>query len=206
VAGTTLLFEDAVEHAATGDLFLFRGRSVADFAIRTVTNAPVNHVGMVAALDDLPPLLWHAELGRSLPDVLTGEHQRGVQLHLLRDAVTTWRERYGQRAWTRRLEGGALSREHEDALLRVIERFDGHPFPRTLGLAGHWLIGRVRRREAALETIYCAELVATTYQAMGLLPGRRPASWYDPGRFWSGDRIELAPPFSLGGEIAVAEG
>jgi hypothetical protein len=206
VAGTTLLFDDAIAHAATGDLWLFRGRSFADLAIRTVTNAPVNHVGMVVALDDLPPLLWHAELGRSLPDVLTGEHQRGVQLHVLRDAVNTWRERYGQRAWTRRLEGGTLGREHEDALLRVIERFDGRAFPRTLGLAGHWLMGRVRRRDAALETIYCAELVATTYQAMGLLPRRRPASWYDPGRFWSGDRIELAPPFSLGGEIAVGAG
>ena len=69
--------------AATGDVWLFRGRSLADQAIRTVTNSPVNHVGMVVALDDLPPLLWHAELGRSLPDVWTGQRQRGVQLHLL---------------------------------------------------------------------------------------------------------------------------
>jgi hypothetical protein len=38
---------------------------------------------------------------------------------------------------------------------------------------------------------------------MGLLPAHRPASWYDPGRFWSGDRIELVPPFALGGEVAV---
>jgi hypothetical protein len=45
--------------------------------------------------------------------------------------------------------------------------------------------------------------VAATYQHMGLLPARRPASWYDPGRFWSGDRIELVPPFALGGEVAV---
>ena len=46
--------------------------------------------------------------------------------------------------------------------------------------------------------------MAATYQAMGLLPSRRPASWYDPGRFWSGDRIELVPPFALGGEIAIS--
>ena len=59
------------------------------------------------------------------------------------------------------------------------------------------------RREAALETIYCAELVATTFQHMGLLPKRRPASWYDPGRFWSGDRIALEPPFALHAEVAV---
>jgi hypothetical protein len=51
--------------------------------------------------------------------------------------------------------------------------------------------------------VYCAELVATTYQHMGLLPSHRPASWYDPGRFWSGDRLSLVPPFSLGAEIAV---
>ena len=60
---------DALATARTGDIWLFRGRSLADRAIQTVTNSPVNHVGMAVALDDLPPLLWHAELGRSEPDV-----------------------------------------------------------------------------------------------------------------------------------------
>jgi len=86
--------------------------------------------------------------------------------------------------------------------MEVIDRFDGRPFPTTPGLARQWLVGRFRR-SSKLETIYCAELVATTYQHMGLLPSKRPASWYDPGRFWSGDRIALVPPFGLGGEIAV---
>jgi hypothetical protein len=126
-----------------------------------------------------------------------------VQLHKLADAVTTWNERYAQQAWMRHLEG-EIQREHEDRLMKVIERFDGRPFPTTLGLARGWLNGRVRR-SSSLETIYCAELVATTYQEMGLLPGGRPASWYDPGRFWSGDRIELVPPFNLAGEVAVRQ-
>jgi len=199
-AGLTLA--DAVATASTGDIWLFRGRSLADRAIQTVTNAPVNHVGMAVAIDDLPPLLWHAEMGRSLVDVWTGEHQRGVQLHKLDEAVTTWNERYGQLAWVRHLEG-TLERKHEDRLMEVIERFDGRPFPTTAGLARQWATGRVRRRMASREAIYCAELVATTYQHMGLLPSRRPASWYDPGRFWSGDRIELVPPFALSTEVAV---
>jgi hypothetical protein len=201
VRDTALALADAVATAATGDLWLFRGRSLGDRAIQAVTNSPVNHVGMVVALDDLPPLLWHAELGRSLPDVWTGNRQRGVQLHLLADAVRTWRERYGQRAWLRQLEG-TIERHHEDRLMEVIDRFDGRPFPTTPGLARQWLTGRWRR-SSSLETIYCAELVATTYQHMGLLPRRRPASWYDPGRFWSGDRIALVPPFALTAEIAV---
>ena len=200
---TWLALDDAVATAATGDIWLFRGRSLADRAIQAVTNSPVNHVGMVVALDDLPPLLWHAELGRSLPDVWTGERQRGVQLHLLADAVRTWDERYGQRAFLRQLEG-TVGRAHEDKLMEVIARFDGRPFPTTPGLAVQWLNGRLRR-SSTLETIYCAELVATTYQHMGLLPARRPASWYDPGRFWSGDRIALVPPFALAGEVAVRE-
>jgi hypothetical protein len=196
-----LTLDDAVATAATGDIWLFRGRSLADRAIQTVTNSPVNHVGMVVAIDDLPPLLWHAELGRSLPDVWSGERRRGVQLHLLDEAVSTWRERYGQRSWMRQLEG-TIERYHEDRLMEIIERLDGRPFPTTPGLAAQWANGRLRR-SSSLESIYCAELVATTYQHMGLLPRRRPASWYDPGRFWSGDRIELVPPFALTAEIAV---
>ena len=198
---TILGFDEAIAAAATGDVWLFRGRSFADRAIQAVTNSPVNHVGMVVALDDLPPLLWHAELGRSLPDVWTGKQQRGVQLHLLRDAVATWEERYGQRAWMRQLEG-TIEREHEDKLMEIIARYDGRTVPTTPGLAAQWLNGR-RRRSSSLETIYCAELVAATYQHMGLLPSRRPASWYDPGRFWSGDRIELVPPFALAAEVGV---
>ena len=193
--------DEAVDLTRTGDLWLFRGRTFADRAIQTLTNAPVNHVGMAVTLDDLPPLMWHAELGRSLPDVWSGERQRGVQLHLLRDAVHAWEERYGQRAWMRQLEG-TVERHHEDKLMEIIARYDGRSFPTTPGLAAQWLNGRFRR-SSSLETIYCAELVAVTYQHMGLLPSRRPASWYDPGRFWSGDRIDLVPPFALAAEVGV---
>ena len=198
---SALSLEEAVTGASTGDVWLFRGRSLADRTIQTVTNSPVNHVGMVIALDDLPPLLWHAELGRSLPDVWTGERHRGVQLHRLEEAVVTWAGKYGQRAWVRQLEG-TIERHHEDRVMEVVERFDGRAFPTSLGLARQWVTGRFRR-STPLETIYCAELVATTYQHMGLLAGERPASWYDPGAFWSGDRIELVEPFRLAGEIAV---
>ena len=31
-------------------------------------------------------------------------------------------------------------------------------------------------------------------------------SWYDPGKFWSGDKVELVEPFELGGKVAVESG
>ena len=178
---SALPFDEAVATAATGDLWLFRGRSVADRAIQAMTNSPVNHVGMVVALDDMPPLLWHAELGRSLPDAWTGQRQRGVQLHKLADAVRTWDKKYGQRAWMRRLEGGTLTREQEDALIETIDKYSGKPFPTTPGLMRSWATGRYRKREVTRETIYCAELVAVTMQNMGLLPRQAPDQLVRPG-------------------------
>ena len=201
-----LTLDEAVDLTRTGDVWIFRGASVADRAIRAVTNAPVNHVGMAVVLEDLPPLLWHAELGKSLPDVWTGQHQRGVQLHDLRDAVTTRRRRYGQRAWLRQLVGpaddGGVTPAMEDAVLRAIARFDGRPFPTTRHLARGWINGRLRR-ETTSEAVFCAELVAATYTEMGLLGNDRPGNWYDPGKFWSGDDLELLQGAKLGPEIPV---
>jgi hypothetical protein len=195
--------DEAVHLARTGDVWVFRGSSPADRAIRVTTNSPVNHVGMAVVVEDLPPLMWHAELGRSLPDMWTGTHQRGAQLHDLRDAVTTWATKYGQRAWLRQLDHD-VTREMEDAALRTIARLDGTPFPSTARLAGRWLRGRLpgRQRAAAVETAFCAEIVALTYESMGLLPTRRP-NWYDPGRFWSGDELQLLGGARLGEEITV---
>ena len=202
----TLSLDAAVELTRTGDLWLFRGHSGADRAIRTLTNAPVNHVGMAVVLDDLPPLMWHAELGKSLIDMWTGNYQRGVQLHDLRDSALVWANRYGQQGWLRQLDG-EISRAAEDAVLKAVARLDGTPFPTTRALAAGWLGGRLPRKatpgDDKRETAYCAEIVAITYQDMGLLPKERHASWYDPGKFWSGDELDLTPGFSLGEEIPI---
>jgi hypothetical protein len=184
VPAPSITLDDAAELTRTGDVWLFRGRKMADRAIQVATNSPVNHVGMSVVIDDLPPLMWHAELGRSLPDLWSGTRHRGVQLHDLRSAVNVWATRYGQRAWLRQLDP-PVTREMEDAVLRTIARLDGTPFPSTAGLASRWLLGRVpplrqRTSDAALETAYCAEVLAITYQAMGLLSGRRRTTFGCP--------------------------
>ena len=204
--------DEAMDLTRTGDIWIFRGRSAPDRAIQAMTNSPVNHVGMSLVIEDMPPLMWHAELGKSLPDLWSGTFQRGVQLHDLRDAVTVWAHRYGQRAWLRQLEQ-PVTKEMEDRALRTVARLDGTPFPSSAQLAWRWLRGRVpkvrvpwpqpERTESALETAYCAEVVAVTYEAMGLLPRGRQPNWYDPGRFWSGDDLELCDGYRLGDEIAV---
>ena len=200
-AESRLSLDAACDITRTGDIWIFRGDSVADHAIRFLTNAPVNHVGMAVVLDDLPPLMWHAELGKGLLDVWTGTHQRGVQLHDLREAVVQWTGRYEQHAWLRQLDG-VVTRQMEDGLLRTIARMDGTPFPSTAKLAGRVLRGRLRQGADA-ELAFCAEVVAAAYADMGLIDAKRPTNSYDPGRFWSGDDLELMKGARLGDEIRV---
>jgi hypothetical protein len=228
VKANSVPLEQALAETRTGDIWLFRGGSGPDRAIQTMTNAPVNHVGMAVAIDDLPPLIWHAELGDKLLDMWTGTHHRGVQLNDLRHAVDRWVHNYGQRCWFRQLTPYA-TREQEDKVLRVIARMDGTAFPTTARLTGRWLRGRIpivsdftrgipfvhnkvresaerkkaERRKVGMETAYCAETVAITYEEMGLLTTEKHSNWFDPGSFWSGDELPLAPGYQLGDEIEV---
>ena len=80
---------------------------------------------------------------------------------------------------------------------------DQSPPGAALGTLQRWLTGRFRR-EATGQAVFCAQLLAVTFRRMGLLDPGRPASWYDPGRFWSGDRLPLAGGAGLGLEIAVS--
>jgi hypothetical protein len=198
---STISLDQAVDLTRTGDLWLFRGDAAADRAIRAITNAPVNHVGMAVVLDDLPPLMWHAELGKGLLDVWTGTHHRGVQLHDLREAVVQWSGRYDQRAWMRQLTAD-ITTEREASLLTTIARLDGTPFPATAALVTRWARGRARRA-AGVEVTYCAEVVAATYAAMELLPSDLPTNYYDPGTFWSGDDLALLDGATLSAEVRV---
>lgn len=218
----------ALSETRTGDIWLFRGGSGPDRAIQTLTNSPVNHVGMTVAIDDLPPLIWHAELGDKMTDMWTGTNHRGVQLNDAREVVERWINTYDQRCWLRQLTPYA-TREQEDRLLRVIARMNGTAFPTTARLTGRWLRGRVpvisdftrgipfvhkrvresaeRRKEArmtvGMETAYCAETVAITYEEMGLLTTEKHYNWFDPGSFWSGDNLPMVPGYRLGDEISV---
>ncbi len=224
----TVSLQRALDETRTGDIWLFRGGSRPDRAIQTLTNSPVNHVGMTVAIDDLPPLIWHAELGDKLTDMWTGTNHRGVQLNDARQAVERWVNHYGQRCWLRQLTPYA-GREQEDLALRVVARMDGTPFPTTARLTGRWLRGRLpgvgdftrglpfvhnrvrestmrrkaRKLDVGLQTAYCAETVAITYEEMGLLSTDKYYNFFDPGSFWSGDDLPLASGYALGAEISV---
>src|SRR6478672_110962 len=106
---------------------------------------------------------------------------------------------------------------------------NGTSFPTTARLTGRWIRGRVptagdwtrgipfvhkrvresaehdkqQRRAVGLETAYCAETVAITYDEMGLLTTEKRENYFDAGSFWSGDELPLIPGCELGKEISI---
>ena len=200
--------DEAVELTRTGDVWLFRGSrrptgpSRADRTARSTTSGMSVVARRPAA----------ADVARRAGPLAAGHvdrtHQRGVQLHDLRDAVLVWGAQVRAAGWLRQLDRpddpGAGGRGAEDR--RAARR---HAVP-VHGAARLALVARPaaercarRRRRVDLETAYCAEVVAVTYEAMGLLRRTAASNWYDPGRFWSGDELALAGCCALGEEIAV---
>ncbi|MDO7867663.1 hypothetical protein [Nocardioides jiangxiensis] len=204
-----LEIHEAAEAARTGDLLLFRGRTIADRAIRTISNAPVNHVGVAIVIEDLPPLLLHAERSRKQQDLWTGGNHRGVQLHDLAGAVTRWRDHYRQEVWLRQLQPD-VGAAQEDAALAAVDRLVGVPFPSMFRAGARWFKGRDgyaprrhRGRPIRPSAAFCSEIVAMVLQDMGILENDRKAHWYDPGTFWSGAYMPVRNGWSFGDEVLV---
>jgi hypothetical protein len=189
----------------TGDLVLFSGTSTFSNLVKFATQGKWSHVGVVLRTLERPgePLLWESTTLVDVPDVETGEARPGVQLVPLRVRV----ERYDGEVTCRRLNrpaSGAMAaalaarrrdlarrgyEERELELLRAV--YDGP--------------GGLSPREALL-TVYCAELVAEAYQAMGLLPewpGGLPSNEYTPLDFCEERALALLGGYALGPEILL---
>ena len=170
--GVRIGLDEALDLTRTGDVWLFRGHTAADRAIQLTTNSPVNHVGMSVVLDDLPALMWHAELGRSLPDLWSGSRHRGAQVHDLRAAVTLWATRYGQRAWLRQLEPPACPRDGRRAAAH--HRAAGR---HAVSVRGP---GRLRVAARAAAAGQAGRVATPPWK-----PPTAPRSWPSPTRPWA---------------------
>ena len=66
--------------------------------------------------------------------------------------------------------------------------------------------GPLGRNDEDLSSLFCGELVAEAYQAMGLLPGDSPSSEYVPSDFSSERSLPLLQGARLGRETVLKHG
>lgn len=193
-------YETIRSELATGDIVLFAGTGFTSRLIQRATRCRWSHVAMVVHAPDLDMLaLWESTTSSGLEDLRSGRAVRGVQLVPLSDRVRT----YDGAIAVRRLEGVNLGRlDERQKLAEIRGELRGRPYEKSmLELAAAALEGSNGGSED-LSSLFCSELVAETYQRLGLLPGGIPSNDYSPADFSAASGMRLLKG-ALGPEIVL---
>jgi hypothetical protein len=187
----------------TGDLVLFSGSSLFSSVIKWAIGGKWSHVGVVvrSPLHERV-LLWESTRLADLVDVETGRAAAGVQLVYLSDRLA----RYAGEFKLRQLDR-PVTPEMEQAFAKRRAELSGRPYElEKLELLEAAVDGWFRAlKEERLNSLFCSELVAEAYQAMGLLPeppDGLPSCEYTP-RDFARRSVKLLRGYTLGRPVQV---
>jgi hypothetical protein len=203
MATGSISFDDFLAQAQTGDLVLFHGVSTESTIVEAITGGPYSHATMVVVLPNGDKTLWQAA-GEALEvDPVKGVLHTGAQLGALADTVTLlyhhWNDEphYRPVVWDR---PATLAND----VLAFVQHLEGRPFPDTVVMLGNWLVGTNLDIDLARGSVFCSELVAMTYQALGLLPADPVPNSYCPSDFSSEyGHVPLQGGATFGDDLAI---
>ena len=196
-------YEDMESRLRTGDIILFRGVSRRSRMIEMATESAFSHVGMVVRSNDAAsPLLWHTDPRAVTKDVADGGTHRGAQLNDLGSALARMTSpEYGDTPYVRQLQAERTP-EMDVAVQHAIALANDVAFPSLARIVKDWLLGhlRIATTERYME---CAELVAFTYQQMGLMSREPPPNAYLPNNFSDRMKLPLLNGATLGTQVGI---
>ena len=179
----TVRYENLEPELRTGDLFLFHGASRRSHAIEKLTRSEFSHIGMIVRPDpSRPPLIWQTDPRPVTEDRADDRRHGGAQLNDLTAAMAVMTSpHYGDTPFVRRLIVDR-SPGFEDRALEAIAAMDATSFPSLRKIVQDWVLGHLHIATSEKD-MYCAEVLAATFQRMGLLPEEPPANSYSPRDF-----------------------
>jgi hypothetical protein len=194
-------YADVRSDLKTGDLVLFSGASFFSSVIKWAIGGKWSHVGIVVRSPKFPErvLLWESTTLADLADIETGKKQHGVQLVPLSERLKGYNGEFKLRPLDK-----PITPEMDAALTQLRANLSGRPYEESKlelvrsafkGWFGRW-------RGERLNSLFCSELVAEAYQAMGLLPQQPPSNDYTPRDFARKNR-RLLGGYALGKIIPV---
>ncbi|MCG7565870.1 hypothetical protein MHM95_06160 [Pseudoalteromonas sp. CnMc7-15] len=185
----------------TGDIVLFSGRGPISAGIKLATNSQWSHVGVVIVIPEYEFVcVWESTTLSNLSDLATGEPVRGVQLVPLSERVNTYQGNIA----IRQLEGVDQAELNHEALIQLRKELAGRPYEqRQLELLRSAYDGPFGANQECLSSIFCSELSAESYQALGLLNESLPSNEYTPADFSEAKNLTLTRGH-LGPEIVIS--
>jgi hypothetical protein len=172
-----------VDGMQTGDLILFSGISSESQWIELFTFGEFSHSTMIYRPDpSQPPLMWQEAPEAIVADPHTGTSHSGAQLGDALQATTEINTVFKDVPYYIKLNWDRPSTLNA-TILNTINQYEQTPFGSVLQMALNYALGHLYDQATEQDFIYCAELVALTYQAIGVLDESHPANWYSPNSF-----------------------
>lgn len=199
-------YDSVRDSLKTGDLVIFSGKSAVSNFIKLFSGGKWSHVGMVLRLKEFADavLLWESTTLNNVADIETQAATKGVQLVPMSQRVAS----YDGEIAVRRLNK-AVTAKMQRALAERRKALSRKPYEageiELLKAAYDGIAGQSSGED--LSSLFCSELVAEAYQAMGLLPEYPkglPSNEYTPLDFSSHRNLKLLAGYSLGEEIPIS--
>ncbi len=201
-----MYYKDVEASLQTGDVLLFGATYGESKIIEQLTGAPFSHSGMIARFPNMDNKVYFWESvtdTRAFPDPINKLDHMGARIVDLRALLAyytpytnnqfTWRRL--QTYWTPALQA---------AFENFVKQTDTRPFPTDEQMLIDYVLGHYRGVDTGMSVLYCAQLVAATYQALGLLPLDPPTNYYAPADFSAlGQRVAMLNGAGLGPETVV---
>jgi len=192
-------YDDIRDKLNVGDIVLFSGNSGFSRIIRHFCRSDFSHVGIVWRIDqwDLN-MLWESTTQGKIPDVFDLTIKQGVQTVALSQKIA----RYDGEVTIRR-----LNKPLTDDMIRAMTDFrrvvKNRPYEENKWNLAKAVLDRSSDNDEDLSSLFCSELVAETYQRMGLLSEDTPSSEYIPHDFSSAKMKKLLQGYKLLDEIKL---
>lgn len=189
----------------TGDILLFHGQSDESQKIEATLKTWFSH-SAIAALHpaDRRPMIWQAGPDPIEFDQDTNTSHGGAQCGWL-DATLKYMASpaYNDAPYWRPLSGVTRDDAFEQGVAAAVNAIEGTAFPSLDDMMKEYQEG-LKGIPGPPNTLFCAELVATMYQRMGVLPLTPPPNAYSPRSFSSeGDDPPLQGGATLGPVYAI---
>jgi hypothetical protein len=200
-AGFTPEYAELRPRLALGDVVLYGGDTPQCRRLKAMMRSRWSHVAMVVRLEgDEGPLLWEATGASGMADLVSESEDGGVHLVRLED----WANKYGGDIAVRQLTVERLAGFFA-AFRAFFEQVHGRPYEqtRTQTIRACFKSFFLRNRREDLSSLFCSELVAATYQRLGLLPMEPPSNTYTPRDFGAEGKLPLREGAALGEEVMI---
>ncbi|MDX1909156.1 MAG: hypothetical protein SF053_19110 [Bacteroidia bacterium] len=206
-----MTYQELAPLLKTGDIMLMHGTGTIGEMIGVLTGSRFIHMSMIVRSEDLGMTPGQILLWESTPFTITEDAQLlkpkagptlvNMEARIQDEVSAGLFDLFVVRRLAHLLTADQLSQ-----LVKVVS--DVHPdaFPKTWLMFVKGAIGRFFNIEIDRKTFFCSELVAYTYQGIGLLDDAHPADFFEPKDFSTQGHLKLLCDQSFGEDIYLETG